>query len=72
MMLLSGVWFSLEGSPAIVQQLALLLPLTHFTEAARAVMIDGAGCWDIRWHLLTLTGMAALFMGIGARTFRWE
>ncbi|MCP5415735.1 MAG: ABC transporter permease [Chromatiaceae bacterium] len=72
MMLLSGVWFSLEGSPAIVQQLALLLPLTHFTEAARAVMIDGAGCWDIRWHLLTLAGMAALFMGIGARTFRWE
>ncbi|MCP4283818.1 MAG: ABC transporter permease [Gammaproteobacteria bacterium] len=72
MMLLSGVWFSLEGSPAIVQQFALLLPLTHYTEAARAVMIDGAGLWEIRWHLVVLSAMTALFMTIGARTFRWE
>ena len=72
MMLLSGVWFSLEGSPAIVQQLALLLPLTHFTEAAREVMIDGAGLWEIRWHLAVLAAMTGIFMAIGARTFRWE
>jgi len=72
MMLLSGVWFSLEGAPAIVQQLALLLPLTHFTEAARAVMIDGAGVWEIRWHLAVLASMTACFMAIGARLFRWE
>lgn len=72
MMLLSGVWFSLEGSPAIVQQLALLLPLTHLTEAAREVMIDGAGVWEIRWHLLVLSIMTIIFMAIGARMFRWE
>ena len=72
MMLLSGVWFSLEGSPPVVQQLALLLPLTHLTDAARKVMIDGAGLWEIRWHLAVLTVMTALFMAIGARTFRWE
>jgi len=72
MMMLSGVWFSLEGSPLIVQQLALLLPLTHLTEAARAVMIDGAGLWEIRWHLVVLAVMTAIFMAIGARTFRWE
>lgn len=72
MMLLSGVWFSLEGSPQIVQQLALLLPLTHFTQAAREVMIDGAGLWEIRWHLAVLSAMTGIFMTIGARTFRWE
>jgi len=72
MMLLSGVWFSLEGSPAIVQQAAQLLPLTHMVDAARAVMIDGAGLADIGWHLLVLLGMSALFMAIGARLFRWE
>ena len=72
MMLLSGVWFSLEGSPAIVQQFALLLPLTHVTNAARAVMIDGAGLVDIGVPLLVLLAMTVLFMTIGARTFRWE
>ena len=72
MMLLSGVWFSLEGSPAIVQQLAQVLPLTHLTEAARAVMIDGAGIWEIRWHLAVLAIMTGIFMAVGARSFRWE
>lgn len=72
MMLLSGVWFSLEGSPAVVQQFALLLPLTHITDAARAVMIDGAGLLDIGGRLLVLLAMTGLFMAIGARSFRWE
>jgi ABC-type multidrug transport system permease subunit len=72
MMLLSGVWFSLEGSPEIVQHFALLLPLTHITAAARAVMIDGAGVLDIGLHLLVLMLMTVIFMTIGARSFRWE
>ena len=72
MMLLSGVWFSLEGSHPLVQQLAQILPLTHLTSAARAVMIDGAGVLEIGWNLLVLLGMSTLFMAIGARSFRWE
>ncbi|HEB95662.1 MAG TPA: ABC transporter permease [Sedimenticola thiotaurini] len=72
MMLLSGVWFSLEGSPAIVRQAAQLLPLTHITEAARAVMIDGAGLAQIGWHLAVLLAMSVLFLAVGARWFRWE
>ncbi len=72
MMLLCGVWFSLEGSPALVQQLAQLLPLTHVIDAARAVMIDGAGLLAISHHLVVLGLMTALFMTIGARWFRWE
>ncbi|MEJ1354178.1 MAG: ABC transporter permease [Candidatus Sedimenticola sp. (ex Thyasira tokunagai)] len=72
MMLLSGVWFSLEGSPAIVQHLANLLPLTHAISAARAVMIDGAGLVEIWPHLLVMSVMTLLFMFIGARYFRWE
>ena len=43
MMLLSGVWFSLEGSPSWVQWVAGIFPLTHVLDAARAVMLDGAG-----------------------------
>lgn len=72
MMLMSGVWFSLEGSPAIVTQAAQLLPLTHAVGAARAVMIDGAGLIDIGYNLGILLAMTALFLLIGARSFRWE
>ena len=72
MMFLSGVWFSLEGAPDWMQQLALLLPLTHITEAAREVMIDGAGLLGIADHLLVLGLSSALLLLIGARIFRWE
>lgn len=34
MMMLSGVWFSLEGSPEFIQTLSQLIPLTHMLEAA--------------------------------------
>jgi ABC-2 type transport system permease protein len=72
MMFLSGVWFSLEGAHPLMQKFALLLPLTHVTEAARAVMIDGAGLIDIADHLLLLGLSSVVLLWIGARIFRWE
>lgn len=72
MMLLSGVWFSLEGSHPFVQKLAYLLPVTHLTEGAREIMIDGAGFLDITDHLLTLGGMSILFLILGTVFFKWE
>ncbi len=72
MMLLSGVWFSLEGADPWLQAVANLLPLTHFVDAARAIMIDGAGLAALWPHLAALAGMTAVFMAISAATFRWE
>jgi ABC-type multidrug transport system permease subunit len=72
MMLLSGVWFSLEGTHPLVQKLALVLPLTHVVDAARAVMLEGAGLPQIAPHLLALCGFTLIFIFIGSRTFRWE
>ena len=72
MMFLSGVWFSLEGVHPLLQKLALIFPLTHLTEAARAIMIDGAGLLDIAPHLLALAAMSGLFLAIGSYLFRWE
>ena len=72
MMFLSGVWFSLEGAHPLMQKFAQLLPLTHVTEAAREVMIDGAGLVDIADHLLLLGLSSAILLWIGARIFRWE
>ncbi len=72
MMILSGVWFSLDGSSPIVQKFALLLPLTHFNDAARAIMLDGATLLDVSENLLALIGMTLVYMLAAAYTFRWE
>ncbi len=72
MMVFSGVFFSIEGSPAILRNAAKVFPLTHFLEAARAVMLDGAGLPVIWPQLLVLTGMSALFLAVSAALFKWE
>ena len=71
MMLLSGVWFSLEGAGEFVQNLAKLFPLTHVLASARAVMLDGATLINVAPSLVALTALSAVFIGIGARVFRW-
>ena len=71
MILLSGVWFSLEGAPALLQHITLMFPLTHMLQAARAVMIDGAGLREIAPALLTLSAMTLLFLTTAALRFRW-
>jgi ABC-type multidrug transport system permease subunit len=72
MMLLSGVFFSLEGSPLWLQNLASAFPLTQILTAARAIMIDGAGLGQVWPELATLLGMTAVFLGVGAALFRWR
>ncbi len=72
MMLLSGVWFSLEGTNPVVRKIALFLPLTHVVDAARAVMIEGAGIAGIAPQLLVLTIMSAIFLALGSLIFKWE
>jgi ABC-type multidrug transport system permease subunit len=72
MMLLSGVWFSLEGAPAWLRMAAELLPLTQMLSAARAIMLDGAGLLDILPRLAALAAMTALFLGLAAAGFRWR
>ncbi len=72
MMLLSGVWFSIDASPRWVRFIADLLPLTQIIQAARAVMLDGAGARAIAPHLLYLALTTLVFLSIGAFSFRWR
>ncbi len=71
MMILSGVWFSLEGAPEAVQWFAQLFPLTHLVSAARAVMLDGAGFADVSVQLGVMTAMSLVFLAAAAALFRW-
>ncbi|ESQ16414.1 MAG: hypothetical protein N838_26530, partial [Thiohalocapsa sp. PB-PSB1] len=67
MLLLSGVWFSMEGTSPMAQALSKLMPLTHLVDAARAIMIDGAGVLDILPQLALLLGIGALLLVSAAR-----
>ncbi len=72
MMLLSGVWFSLEGAPEWLGIAAKALPLTQMLTAARAVMLDGAGILAVLPQLGLLAAMTVLFMVVAAAGFRWR
>jgi ABC-2 type transport system permease protein len=72
MMLLSGVWFSLEGSPEWVRWVAKLFPLTHLLDAARAIMLDGAGLAAVSGDLIYLAVTSVAFLAFGAWSFRWR
>jgi len=72
MMLLSGVWFSLEGTPPYVQAAAGIFPLTPLLDAARHIMLDGAGLADVLPQVIQLGTMTVVLLGIGAWLFRWQ
>jgi ABC-type multidrug transport system permease subunit len=72
MMVLSEVWFSLDGAPLWVQKVATLMPLTPINRAARAIMTDGATLVQVAPHLLVLAVMSVVFLVLGSLLFRWE
>ena len=72
MMLFSGVFFSLEGTPQLLQDAAQVLPLTHFIQAARGVMLQGWGLVQIAPDLLFLGLFSIVCLALTAWLFKWE
>ena len=72
MMLLSGVWFSLEGAPNAVKILADFLPLTHLVAGARKVITEGATLADISYHVMALLIMSTVCLALGSYLFSWN
>jgi ABC-2 type transport system permease protein len=72
MMLLSGAWFSLEGTHAWVQQLAQIFPLTHMISATRAIMNEGATLSQVMPQVWVISAMSIFFLALGAYVFKWE
>ena len=72
MMMLSGVWFSLEGAGSLLQDVSRIFPLTHVLDAARAVSLDGATFIDVSPSLAALGIQSVIFLAIGSAIFRWE
>lgn len=72
MMVLSGIWFSLEGAHPALQKLSLVFPLTHVTTAARAIMIDNADLTAIMPNLSVLAISSVVFLLLAAVIFKWD
>ena len=72
MMMLSGVWFSLEGAPPALKVFADFLPLTHLVAGARKIITEGATLNDISFHVTCLLAMSTVFLSLGAYFFSWN
>ncbi len=72
MMILSGVWFSMEGTNPLAQALAQVFPLTHIVAAARRIMIDGAGLIEVLPEIGLLTVLTLALLALSAWLFRWS
>lgn len=72
MMLLSEVFFSLEGAPEWIRQTAQFLPLTPLIDGARKIMLEGAGLLDLLPQVGILGALAVICTLAAARLFRWD
>jgi ABC-2 type transport system permease protein len=71
MFVLSGIFFSAERFPAVVQPVVKALPLTALNDSLRAVILDGAGLPSQlpRIGILALWGAASFALSL--KLFRW-
>jgi ABC-type multidrug transport system permease subunit len=72
MLMLSGVWFSMDGTNPAAQFVSRCLPLTHIVDAAREIMVDGAGVFQVLPEILLLSGMGLALLLTAAWLFRWD
>ena len=68
----SGVFFSTQRFPEVVQPFLKALPLTALNDALRGVMIDGAGVRALAAPIGLLAGIAVVSFAVALRIFRWR
>jgi ABC-type multidrug transport system permease subunit len=72
MYLLSGVFFSSKRFPEEVQPFIQALPLTQLNNALRAVMLEGAGLWEVKLPLAILSAYTIVAFALALRWFKWR
>ena len=68
--LMSGFMFPFEGMPKVAQWIAQVLPLTHFNEIIRGIVLRGAALTDMRPELLKLLAFLAIMLTLSMARFR--
>lgn len=72
MWVLSGVFFSSENFPRVVQPFIKALPLTATNDALRATLLRGAGLPAIASELAILAAWMLVCFGVALKIFRWR
>jgi ABC-2 type transport system permease protein len=68
--LMSGFMFPFEGMPAVAQGIAQVLPLTHFNEIIRGIVLRGAALADMRPELAKLAIFLVVMLSLAMARFR--
>ena len=72
MWILSGVFFSSENFPSVVQPFIKALPLTAVNDALRANMLEGATLAGVTPQLLVMAGWMVVSFVVALKIFRWR
>jgi ABC-type polysaccharide/polyol phosphate export permease len=72
MWILSGVFFSSQRFPDVVQPLIKALPLTAVIEALRGHMLQGASLLQLAPQLAVLAGWLVVCFTLAMKLFRWR
>ena len=72
MAILSGTFFTTESYPAFLEAVTVALPLWHFTEVTRNVMLHGEPVWDNLSSLAVVLAWGAVGLFGAIRGFRWQ
>jgi ABC-2 type transport system permease protein len=68
--LMSGFMFPFEGMPKAAQAIAQVLPLTHFNEIIRGIVLRGARLTDMQPELAKLAVFLAVMLVLSVARFR--
>lgn len=71
LMLLGGVYFSLDSAPNWLQKGADILPLSPVLHSLRAIFNDGASLASQGFWLAVLAGWTVVLFTLAVRRFRW-
>jgi ABC-type multidrug transport system permease subunit len=72
MWIVSGVFFSAQRFPDMLQPVIRVLPLTAIIDALRANMLQGAGLAQLWPELAVLGGWMVVSFALALKLFRWK
>ena len=71
MWIASGIFFSADRFPDILQPAIQMLPLTPLINSMRQVMLEGAGLADLGTECAIIVGWSVISFVLALRLFRW-
>jgi ABC-2 type transport system permease protein len=72
MILIAGVFYDEKNAPAVLRDIAQVLPLKHLIDGMSGAMVHGQGLADHGVALLVLALWTVVGLGLAIRGFSWE